>query len=591
MNPLLDDQARTILQQESQLLDRLIDLLDATDAPAEAVKNLEEMRAHLSDLFLVVVVGEFNAGKSTVLNALFGEVVMEEGPVPTTAKITLLRYGDTPTTRQQSEYLTERRLSADLLQHLTLVDTPGTNSIVQEHQRITEDFVPRSDLVLFVTSYDRPLTESERRFLSYIREDWGRRLVFVVNKADLAESDADLQQVIDYVQTGCREELGFEPDVFPVSARLAYRAKTSATDDADALWAKSRFAPLERFLTETLAGPEQVAIKLMGPLETAERLIEQAGVRLDERQDVLEQDQETMSRLQELLQDARAELTDGYASHVAAIEKTFDDMRRRGVQFLDDTVRVRRINLLRNQEAFRARFEERVLQDTTREIERVVTDAVDAMMSRTAQLQQRLFRTFADRVRETRRAASFAADQGFAYDRREVFEGIMQTAEREIRTHDLQQEVRRIVENVYSDANVLVGAGVGAAALGGMGIVLLVTSTLDALGGLGLATGAASALYGATVLPRQRRKAIDEFTSRVDDLQGQIQSTLQERLDKEIEAALDRVWTTVQPFAEFVDKEQSALQRAQTLQAEIEDETARLRRAVQDEIGLPDTNN
>jgi small GTP-binding protein len=590
MNPLINDQARALLKQEGQLLERLVDLLDASDAPAASVEKLKEMQAHLGDLFLVVVVGEFNAGKSTVLNALFGEVVMEEGPVPTTAKITLLRYGETPMTRQQSEYLTERRLPADLLQSLTLVDTPGTNSIVQEHQRITEDFVPRSDLVLFVTSYDRPLTESERRFLSYIREDWGRRLVFVVNKADLAESENDLQQVIDYVQTGCQEVLGFEPDVFPVSARLAYRAKTGDADDPDALWVESRFAPLERFLTETLAGPEQVAIKLMGPLETAERLMEQADARLDERHEVLQRDEETMERLQALIREARDTLKDGYAPHVDAIEKTFDDMRRRGVQFLEDTIRVRRINLLRNQEAFRARFEERVLQDTTREIERVVTDAVDDMLSQTAQLQQRLFRTFADRVQETRRAASFAADQGFAYDRREVFKGIMQTAEREIRTHDLQREVRRIVENVYSDANVLVGAGVGAAALGGMGIVLLVTSTLDALGGLGLATGAASALYGATVLPRQRRKAINEFTSRVADLQGQIQSTLQDRLDTEIEDALDRVWSTVQPFAAFVEKEQSALHSAQALQAEIEDEVERLQTAVHNDIGTPDTS-
>jgi gas vesicle protein len=328
----------------------------------------------------------------------------------------------------------------------------------------------------------------------------------------------------------------------------------------------------------------------MGPLETAERLMEQADARLDERHEVLQRDEETMERLQTLIREARDTLKDGYAPHVDAIEKTFDDMRRRGVQFLEDTIRVRRINLLRNQEAFRARFEERVLQDTTREIERVVTDAVDDMLSQTAQLQQRLFRTFADRVQETRRAASFAADQGFAYDRREVFEGIMQTAEREIRTHDLQREVRRIVENVYSDANVLVGAGVGAAALGGMGIVLLVTSTLDALGGLGLATGAASALYGATVLPRQRRKAINEFTSRVADLQGQIQSTLQQRLDTEIEDALDRVWSTVQPFAAFVEKEQSALHSAQALQAEIEDEVERLQTAVHNDIGTPDTS-
>lgn len=589
MNALLDDRVQTLLDQEGILLERLLELLRASDASEDTIEKLRAMRARLGELFLVVVVGEFNAGKSTVLNALFGETVMEEGPVPTTAKITVLRHGDTPATRQQSAYLTERRLPADLLRHLTLVDTPGTNSIVQRHQQITEDFVPRSDLVLFVTSYDRPLTESERRFLSYIRDDWGRRLLFVVNKADLADSTEDLQRVIDYVQNGCQDVLGFSPDVFPVSARLAFRAKTSDAGASEELWAASRFAPLERYLTETLAGPEQVALKLMAPLETAERLIEQADERLGKRAAVLRQDRETLDRLREHLRAARRELTRSYAPHVDAVQQTFEDMRRRGVQFLDDTIRVRRINLLRNQEAFRARFEERVIRDTTREIERVVTDAVDTMMSNTMALQQRLFQTFAERVQETRRAASFAADQGFAYGRREVFERIMQTAEREIRTHDLQREVRRIVENVYGDANVLVGAGVGAAAFGGLGLVLLVTSTLDALGGLGLVTGAASALYGATVLPRQRRKAIDEFAGRVDELTAHIQHTLQERLDEEIDAALDRVWTTVAPFAEFVEQEQAALDEAYALQADVEAEVERLRLAVREDVDAPDT--
>lgn len=47
------------------------------------------------------------------------------------------------------------------LKQMNLVDTPGTNVILQRQQRLTEEFVPRADLILFVISADRPLTESE----------------------------------------------------------------------------------------------------------------------------------------------------------------------------------------------------------------------------------------------------------------------------------------------------------------------------------------------------------------------------------------------------------------------------------------------
>jgi GTP-binding protein EngB required for normal cell division len=576
------------LAEERDLLRRLLALMEATDAPETTAEQLRDVIDHLDALFLVVVAGEFNAGKSTALNALFGERVMEEGPIPTTAKITILRHGQTPLTRQQSEFVEERRVPADLLRHLTLVDTPGTNSVVREHQRITEDFVPRSDLLLFVTSYDRPLTESERQFLEYVRADWGRRLVVVLNKADLADGDADLRQVIDYLKTNVQELLGLHPQVFAVSARDALRAKLEGDGRDDPRWAASRFQALERFVTETLAGPDQVALKLAAPLETAERLLDRLTERLAERQRVLEDDRDTLAHLRQQAEEARADLEAGYARHLDAIEDVFADVRRRGLRFLDDTIRVSRIGLLRDRERFRQRFSEQVVSETTRQVERVVTGAVDDLLARAMRLQQELFRTFAARVEEGEgRTGRFAADRGFAYDRREVFDGIMQQAERQIRSHDVRHEVGRIVENVYSDTNLVVGAGVGAAAAGGLGAVLIVTSALDALGGLGLATGAAAALYGATVLPRQRAKAKREFTDRIDALQDEIATALRERLDREIDAALDRVWATIEPFAGFVEKEDEALADAETERAALAREIERLREAVRRDIGEP----
>ena len=156
-----------------------------------------------------------------------------------------------------------------LLRDIHIVDTPGTNAIIREHERITAEFVPRSDLVLFVTSADRPFTETERAFLEQIR-GWGKKVVVVINKIDILESDAQVDEVTTFVARSAQSLLGFSPDIFPVSARLALRAKQGDP----AVWAASRFEALERYITATLDAPGRVQLKLLNPLGVAASLAE-----------------------------------------------------------------------------------------------------------------------------------------------------------------------------------------------------------------------------------------------------------------------------------------------------------------------------
>ena len=62
-------------------------------------------------------------------------------------------------------------------------------------------------MVLFVTSADRPFTESERAFLAKIR-DWGKKLIIVLNKTDLFTNDDELNQVVEFISTNVRSLLG-----------------------------------------------------------------------------------------------------------------------------------------------------------------------------------------------------------------------------------------------------------------------------------------------------------------------------------------------------------------------------------------------
>ena len=107
------------------------------------------------------------------------------------------------------------------------MDTPGTNAIIREHEAITSEFVPRSDLVLFVTSADRPFTETERVFLEQVR-GWGKKVIIVINKIDILEGEPQLEEVRAFVADNARALLGVSPEIFP-SARGWRCAPSRAT--------------------------------------------------------------------------------------------------------------------------------------------------------------------------------------------------------------------------------------------------------------------------------------------------------------------------------------------------------------------------
>jgi ribosome biogenesis GTPase A len=158
---ILDQKQEALLNEERKLLNDLRVALAQFGATPEDHETLGESIQQLDELFLLVVVGEFNSGKSAFINALLGKDILEEGVTPTTTQINVLRYGEERTRIVESENLHTLSADVELLADISIVDTPGTNAIIREHEAITSQFVPRSDLVLFITSADRPFTESE----------------------------------------------------------------------------------------------------------------------------------------------------------------------------------------------------------------------------------------------------------------------------------------------------------------------------------------------------------------------------------------------------------------------------------------------
>jgi small GTP-binding protein len=256
---ILSDRQQALLAEERRLLAELGAVLARLDVDAEDQDTFRRSLRQLDELFLLVVVGEFNAGKSAFINALLGQRVLEEGVTPTTSRIGLIKHGPAVHREATESGLDVITAPMEMLREINIVDTPGTNAVLREHEALTREFVPRSDLVLFITSADRPFTESERAFLQSIRE-WGKKVIVVVNKVDILEKEEDVRQVVSFVSENFRSLLGVTPEVFPVAARLALRAKTG--QDGPEAMAKSRFEPLESYVAGTLDEEERVRLKL-----------------------------------------------------------------------------------------------------------------------------------------------------------------------------------------------------------------------------------------------------------------------------------------------------------------------------------------
>jgi small GTP-binding protein len=273
---LIDGASLALLERERALLDDAVAFLRSGAPELEEIDLLVEARRGLEELFLLVIVGEFNAGKSSVINAVLGERFLKEGILPTTNEITVLKYGDKNETKQSTDGFYTQTVPAELLKEVNIVDTPGTNVILERQQRLTEEFVPRADLVLFVLSADRPMTESEVKFLTYIKK-WGKKVVFVVNKCDRLENREEIDEVKAFVADNAERLLGVaDAAVMPVSAKAALAAKRTG-----APLTNTGFVELEDYVLSFLGGGgeksgsrggEGMRLKLNTPLQVSELL-------------------------------------------------------------------------------------------------------------------------------------------------------------------------------------------------------------------------------------------------------------------------------------------------------------------------------
>ncbi|WP_374686006.1 dynamin family protein [Promineifilum sp.] len=551
MDAILTQAQEALLKQTRDALGRLRDTLaDSAADPAGRAALAESIR-QLDELFLLVIAGEFNSGKSAFINALLGQTLQPEGVTPTTDQIYLLRYGETAQRRPGENGIWLQTAPVDLLSKITVVDTPGTNAIVREHEALTAEFIPRSDLVLFVTSADRPFTESERAFLEQIRK-WGKKIVLVINKIDIL-SDLEVEQVVAFVSNAAQTLVGDVAAVFPVSARLAQQAKGGRPEK----WGPSRFEPLERYIHETLDDQGRFRLKLLNPLGVGGRLIREQLTHVNA-------DLATLSGDSKLLDDIRGQMVyydedmkRNFRGRIGEIDSLLYAMEKRGNEFFDDRLRLGRIPDLLRSKQLEADFQQEVVADTPRQIEDRVNELVDWMV----QQDLRQWTAVADHLGKRRdahpsRVVGDAPREGtLAWDRQRLIDSIGRTTRQAVESYDQTREAAELAASARQ-AVVNAGlAGVGAS----IGVIIAVVAHAAFLDFTGIFAGVAAAALGLLILPARKRKTKSEFSAKLTDLRQRLVSNLEQQFEREMRRGAQRIEDTIAPFDRFVRAERDRL--------------------------------
>ncbi len=561
---ILTEQQHRLIDDELLLLERVRAILERYPAAPQDIVGLKRAAEQLDSLFLLVVVGEFNAGKSAFINALVGADVMPEGVLPTTAVINRLRFADKPGETMFPDGVIERGFPADFLREITVVDTPGTNAIIREHEALTQQFVPRADLVLFVTSADRPFSESEREFMSGIRE-WGKKIVIIVNKVDLLPDDAARQQIETFVRDNVARLVGFAPDVFSVSALLARQAKALGErnpTERDRLWAASRFEAVEDYVVNVLDEESRVRLKLLNPLgiaeHTADRYLHDAADRLE----VLREDVQTIENIDRQLALYQEDMRRQFAYHLSRVEAIIAKMITRGDAFFEETIRIGRVFDLVNTDKIRAQFEEQVVADTARRIDVTIDELIDWMVEQ----DLRVWEAVNEYV--TRRRLSKYEEQlvgeisnQFRYDRRSLLDSVSKRAREEIDRYDVRGEANQLSQSVRNAVAATAVAEAGAVGLGALVVAAASTVAVDITGILAASLVAGVGLF---VLPRRRTKARRDFHERSTELEGRLLTVMRDQFEYELVRSVGRITEAIAPYTRFVRGEQTKLDELQT---------------------------
>ncbi|EAL63733.1 hypothetical protein DDB_G0287331 [Dictyostelium discoideum AX4] len=579
--------------------------------------------------FLLVVVGEFNSGKSSFLNALLGDRYLKEGITPTTHRINRIEFGETISQHTIPSRLSNTeheiiQLPVEWLKEFSLVDTPGTNAVIEGHQEITEHFIPKSDLVLFVTSIDRAFSESEKIFLEKVKK-WGKKIVVIISKTDLIENNplssnaqSELNEVINFVKDNFKSQLNVEPMIFPLSSKLALKAKLELSSSINNLnnnlnnnnnssninynnllsstsvepnninnnnkytqkfyqelenninWKKSKFLDLEKYILQSLDSNERVKLKLLNPLGVADKLYSEFDEEYRSQQSVLDFDFENINLAVAQINEHQIDLNKDLRHQLERIDTILLRMENRANTFLDNEIQFSNLLKLLRGEEIRNQFEKHVIDGTNQEIEQLVRNLVDNIVDKNTKRWKSIIDLINQKSsNKSQKVVGFIRDthdsSDFSSNRQQTINDMGERTTKTLSSYDRDNEsllVSRDIKNAIYQAILFEAGTVGVA-------TILSTAFFDLTGVLGIG---ALAITGLAWVPFKKAQLKRSISSKITNLRLQLHDTIQDHIGEEIRISSNKIQLGIQPYIDFTNNESKKINDLSIKLGECKDE-------------------
>jgi ribosome biogenesis GTPase A len=530
----------------------------------EMAQTVSELRNRIFEPFMFVIVGEVKAGKSSFINALLatGQEITKAAPQPMTDTIQQILYGEEKREVVVNKYLKKIFLPVDILREIAIVDTPGTNTIVEHHQEVTEQFIPASDLIVFVFEAKNPYRQSAWDFFKYIHGDWRKKIIFILQQKDLASAN-ELEVNLEGVAEQARKEGVDNPNVFAVSAK---------EEDEGNL--DSGYEPLRKFITDNITGGKAPALKLTNSIITAQTINERIADGLLLRRRQFDADTHFREEIQETLTEQTAQSNKQVDLMVENLLYTYDNITRAKLEELRGGLSI--IGLMKR--SFSATFgstpdAKTWLGGLAKDLETDLNTKLRARLNDNvvdlAESIQQMVKMIDLKIRNS---------ETILKNDHALFSDIAERRENVLR--DLQDQFNRFVsktenftdDNLFADRENLtpnLAAGSGIAALGVVLMALSSASVFDISGGILTTVGV---LFAGFSTRGKRRRIVDGFEAEIEVGRSKLSAELEEKLKAYITNLRNRIEGNFGRFDDALQREEKNLAILEGSHQEIREE-------------------
>jgi GTPase SAR1 family protein len=533
----------------------LAELAGDLEVHPSRVSLLKNLIANLKEPFLFVVAGEVNAGKSTLLNAVFGKEFCRADVLPMTDKICLFKWGPEERDIPVSDTFQELYRPDDFLKNFNIVDTPGTNSIIEEHQDITERFVPLADLVIFVFSVTNPWGGTAWSMLDQIHKRWFKNVVFVVQQCDLRNED-EVSAIVEHIRITALERFGAQFPIFPISAKQALLAKTSGLDK-DRLWKSSEFAPFENYISETVNSMEVRQAKLGNVCRSARVVLQEAREKLSSGATILQADEQLLGGLGSEVDGQRQKTVEKFSALYRSLDSEYMELSIAGSAYLQSQIGYgATMRRLFKKTATPDVIEERLVDGMITAAEEQVGEATAIIEDDLHHLWKQLADTMQKHFNFTLRVGTESGEPEWDRQKEHMASRLVGTLKKRLPELGLGKLLRaRLLVRKWMFA--LMTVGVLGTLIGGGTTLLLGQSTGERMvlyGALGSAALLVFIILGAIILHRAYTGIINLFGDHLESHRTDLADSIKESLNEEVTGFFDDFVNLFKPLHQLCEE-------------------------------------